>query len=283
MLGEGKGEGGDVLHQCVADAAAFFFHGGGCREGDRFTQIYALELRSKVEGHEGNFFARALIIKLCDIHESFLKISDNMIVFFVMFRENDEIVSFLQHGEGGAEGVQDPIVLVNGNGARVVENQYGQRRDDVGSQFKKRPQQLRLFCPKIRVDISWNLFQLHHLTGAPGVAIFGKIQFAGDGTVKLSVISHEDARLLGKIFEAHNVHLRIKQGYKFFDNAKAPRLLFSVAQTLHLLLKKLFFSLVYRSFFNSASTEVQRWLMLRSNKNRAGLLLCEVSRPVLLS
>ena len=139
------------------------------------------------------------------------KIVDDVVVFLIVLREDDDPIALAQAFDGLPEGGDDPGVPVDGDGVGVVEHAHGQRRDQVRRQPEEPVGGLGLEGPEILKGVSRHLLEMHHLSGAPDIVPPGEMQLPGDGPVHLAVIADDDTGLLRQIFRADDGHLRGKQ------------------------------------------------------------------------
>ena len=211
MLRQRDGHGRDRVLERGAQPRAFLVDGAGRIKGDRLADKRFFQRWRVVDRDEGESLARLPVIEARQVDELVLKFVQNVVISLVLFREDDHGIAFAQLLDRGAVGRDQARVVINGDRARIVEQQYGQRRDHIAEHAEKRAAPARLEGPEIRVGIGGNLAPAHHFPGAPGVVFPRKIELGDDRAIHLRVVAHNDAGLVGQLVRADDLRPAVKQ------------------------------------------------------------------------
>ena len=87
--------------------------------------------------------------------------------------------------------------MVDGHCVGVCKDERRQRCDQMAQELEEPAVPHRLLRPKVLIGIGRDLFPVHHLSGTPDVMLARRIELTGDGTVHLTVIADDHARLPG--------------------------------------------------------------------------------------
>ena len=127
MLGKSARHVGYIAHQKITYAAALLGNGRACGELYGLSKIDLPQPRGNVKRDKGELFARAPVIELCYINKAVLEVIEYIVIFFVIFGEDDDVFPVLKLCERFSEGAENTAVLVYGDSPRVIEYHNRQR------------------------------------------------------------------------------------------------------------------------------------------------------------
>lgn len=201
MLRLADGDGRNGFHQLPADAPTLFGNGPGAVVADGLPKEGLAEPGGQVHGHKADLFARLFIVELGYVNKILLKGAEDLIVALFALREDDDVAALTQLPDGGAEGGDDPGVVVYGDGIAAAHDGGYRKGDDVGHQPEQGMQEGRFFVPEIVIGIIRHLFGAHHLPGTPDRPFSREIELTEDGAMGLGVVAHHNGRLLRQILQ----------------------------------------------------------------------------------
>ena len=120
MLGQGYGESCNAIHQSLADAFAFLCNRCICTITDWLSVDHEADSRSNIEWNETKLFSGFLVIKPGQVYKLVLKAVHNIIVFLIAFREDCNMISFLEFFDRLPEGRNQACIVVDRDGIGVV-------------------------------------------------------------------------------------------------------------------------------------------------------------------
>ena len=108
------------------------------------------------------------------------------------------------------EGVDDPGVVVHGDGVAAAHDAGGKGGDDVAQQPEQGLEGLGLFVPEVVIGVVRDFLGGHHLPGAPDGPFSREIELRQNRPVGLRVVAHHNGGLFGKVLGALHSGLWIK-------------------------------------------------------------------------
>ena len=100
------------------------------------------------------------------------------------------------------EGIDDPGVVVHGDGVAAAHDAGGKGGDDVAQQPEQGLEGLGLFVPEVVIGVVRDLLGGHHLPGAPDGPLSREIELRQNGPVGLRMVAYHNGGLFRKVFGA---------------------------------------------------------------------------------
>ena len=122
MLRLADSSGGNGLHQLPADARPLFGNGPGAVIANGLSKEGLAEPGCQIHGHEADLFARLFVVELGYVNKILLERAEDLVVALFALRENYDVAALAQLPDGGAEGRDDPGVVVYSDGIAAAHD-----------------------------------------------------------------------------------------------------------------------------------------------------------------